>query len=267
MQTFRSAFTLIELLVVITIVVVLLALLAPAMDQAIYQAELAVCGANQKSIGNGVMLYAMENQRRYPERKGLASTRPSLLAKATGPTFDDRPILKPYLSINGSMGCPLNEAVDLETTAPGAWVYGSQQVWYGWRYDKLEGMMKVGDRFDWGGNRFSVLASDWVSLGIESQLIFAYGSHPDDKAVMHPYVRQNAGTAAQNDTLSMYRIDGTPKRSPIDRNILFDDVSVSRYLGTAWNEHELSTGQMVWVPEQSTTPNSWGYISHLPPTR
>lgn len=40
-----KAFTLIELLVVITIIVVLLALLVPALDKAIYQAQLSVCAA------------------------------------------------------------------------------------------------------------------------------------------------------------------------------------------------------------------------------
>ena len=48
MRLAKSAFTLIELLVVVTIIVVLLAMLTPALDKAIYQAELAVCGAHKK---------------------------------------------------------------------------------------------------------------------------------------------------------------------------------------------------------------------------
>lgn len=44
----RTAFMIAEVLVVITIVVVLLSLLARALDQAIYQAELATCAANMK---------------------------------------------------------------------------------------------------------------------------------------------------------------------------------------------------------------------------
>src|ERR1041385_7046662 len=49
-----TAFTLIELLVVVTIIVVLLALLTPALDRAIYRAELLRCGANQKGTGEAL---------------------------------------------------------------------------------------------------------------------------------------------------------------------------------------------------------------------
>ena len=49
----RNGFTLVELLVVITIIVILLALLAPALDKAIYQAELAVCGTRVRAIATG----------------------------------------------------------------------------------------------------------------------------------------------------------------------------------------------------------------------
>src|ERR1041385_5328344 len=61
----RPAFTLIELLVVITIIVVLLALLTPALDRAVYQAELASCGGRLKALGAGFALYAFNNGRRY----------------------------------------------------------------------------------------------------------------------------------------------------------------------------------------------------------
>ncbi|HVL39702.1 MAG TPA: type II secretion system protein, partial [Fimbriimonadaceae bacterium] len=67
----RAAFTLVELLVVITILVVLLAMLTPAMDRAIYQAQLTVSAANLKSIAGGVTTYATEQQRKYPHRRAL----------------------------------------------------------------------------------------------------------------------------------------------------------------------------------------------------
>src|SRR3970040_128099 len=65
----KRGFTLIELLVVITIIVVLLALLTPALDKAIYQAELAVCATHLKTIANGAALYAGEYKRRWPYRQ------------------------------------------------------------------------------------------------------------------------------------------------------------------------------------------------------
>ena len=63
-----SAFTLIELLVVITIIVVLLALLAPALDKAVHEAEMAVCGSQVRNIAMGVTSYAMQGRRYYPAR-------------------------------------------------------------------------------------------------------------------------------------------------------------------------------------------------------
>ncbi len=55
-----GAFTLIELLVVVTIIVMLLALLAPAMEKAIDAAEKAVCMSNQKTLGFANQMYANE---------------------------------------------------------------------------------------------------------------------------------------------------------------------------------------------------------------
>ncbi len=67
----QIGFTLIELLVVITIIAVLLALLTPALDRAIVQAELAKCAANQHALLNITHIYAMdENRRKYPSGVG-----------------------------------------------------------------------------------------------------------------------------------------------------------------------------------------------------
>ena len=63
-------FTFVELLVVVTIVIVLLALLAPAMDQAIYQAELTICSARLNGAATMVSSYAFGYRRAYPYRDG-----------------------------------------------------------------------------------------------------------------------------------------------------------------------------------------------------
>src|ERR1041385_4304760 len=62
------AFTLIELLVVVTIIVILLALLVPSLDRAVYQAELAACAAQQRGVATGSITYAAHYSRSYPYR-------------------------------------------------------------------------------------------------------------------------------------------------------------------------------------------------------
>ena len=62
----RLGFTLIELLVVITILVLLLALLAPALDRAISAAEKVRCGGNLHAIGTATFQYALDGKRRLP---------------------------------------------------------------------------------------------------------------------------------------------------------------------------------------------------------
>src|SRR5690349_16161789 len=114
----RSAFTLIELLVVVTIIAVLLALLTPAVDKAIYQAQLTVCGANLRATGGGVILYAMGSRKFYPHR-GLQEVKdsnpyysqsfipPTALSRTTGVSYDLRPPLKGYVAINKQLLDPL----------------------------------------------------------------------------------------------------------------------------------------------------------------
>lgn len=60
-----TAFTLIEVLVVVSIIVLLIALLMPALGKAKDHAEVAVCAANLRQIGNGAFEYTTENSREF----------------------------------------------------------------------------------------------------------------------------------------------------------------------------------------------------------
>lgn len=58
----RSAFTLVELLVVVAIIVVLLALLSPALDRAVTSAEATVCASTLRNWGQGMFQYAQDHK-------------------------------------------------------------------------------------------------------------------------------------------------------------------------------------------------------------
>src|ERR1043166_7253693 len=102
----RIAFTLIELLVVITIIVILLAILTPAVDRAIYQAELAVCMTNLHGIHIGAQSYAMEHKRYYPKRdiagggeEIMQIAAPHPLDTRASSQFDLRPAIRGYIEL------------------------------------------------------------------------------------------------------------------------------------------------------------------------
>src|ERR1041385_9113032 len=189
----RPAFTLIELLVVVTIIVVLLALLTPALDQAIYQADVAMCGAKLHATAGGTIVYAADNKRHYPDRVGPKGWDFAKLSGGGQPVtnrFDDRPILRTYLSLNGHLRDPIDPKVDMEAPGPNAGVYASYALWFGWRYTDPArgggGMYRIGDRFTWSergrSSAFDLLASDWDDEQQSTNYVFA--SHPSKDGAM-----------------------------------------------------------------------------------
>src|SRR4051812_20866198 len=66
----RPAFSLVEMLIVIGILIVLLALLLPAMNRAREQSRRAVCAANLRNIGAALMRYAVDNNGKLPYHYG-----------------------------------------------------------------------------------------------------------------------------------------------------------------------------------------------------
>jgi prepilin-type N-terminal cleavage/methylation domain-containing protein len=125
----KPAFTLIELLVVVTIIVVLLALLTPALDRAIYRAELTVCATNIKAMGSTATMYAASHQRSYPD-----------LAGRNWPYHLSSPfvlMLAPYTALNRTLNCPFSEALDYEGSvrrSSAGGIIPPYALWFGWKY-------------------------------------------------------------------------------------------------------------------------------------
>lgn len=200
------AFTLIELLVVITIIVMLLALLTPALDNAIYQAELAVDGAQINGVLDAVSLYALDFKRFYPHRKGVRPTGDGAPVDHTPMDFarrasdDDRAVYAAYFDLNTMFNDPFVKPIDIEKAQSGSWIQGSYAMWFGYGYNKdgpHDGMFKMGDRFEWGGRHFDWLVTDHDLVGIGTTR-GGHASHPDRNYMMINLVLQdNAGDDAE----------------------------------------------------------------------
>jgi len=66
MHTRKHGFTLIELLVVIAVIALLMSILMPALSRAREQARRVACAGNQKSTGMALLMYASENDGKFP---------------------------------------------------------------------------------------------------------------------------------------------------------------------------------------------------------
>jgi len=75
----RRGFTLIELMVVVTVVVILLGILVPAVSFAKRAARMAVCLSNQRQLGVACRAYAIDYRGLFPTRPGPSNS--------AGPTY------------------------------------------------------------------------------------------------------------------------------------------------------------------------------------
>jgi prepilin-type N-terminal cleavage/methylation domain-containing protein len=243
----RYAFTLIELLVVVTIIVVLLSLLTPAMDKAIYQTELTLCATRLKTIATGVAMYAVAFKRYYPHRPGVHDPAAGWVAiqlyNAASPVFsngipyDDRTTMSAAFDINALLTCPFSGKVDYVNSKPDSFINSNYSPWFGFGFPDNPGMFKLGDRLGWDNRKFSVVAGDWdhVLRGGPNY----YGSHPDSSGRMTHSVLQDQGLpAGLKWTLSRWELNGDYRRLPVDLNYAFDNGAVQRYDSVLYDKDE-----------------------------
>ena len=237
------AFSLVELLVVITIIVILLALLTPALDQAIYQAELTSCAARTRSIAQGVTFYAGDARRFYPYRPTV-DLYPGMTAMGwlnngwdnlTSERADDRPVFRSHIPVNASLNCPLNGWTDIEGSRREptiTFTYSQYSLWFGFYFRERPGMRKLGDRLMapvWGGpdESFALLASDFSMVHRTNS--FGYSGHPDRQGLWPGALYQdqpNPWDGTYDVTLAWYY--GEAARGELDLNFAYTDSSVRR---------------------------------------
>ena len=94
----KRSFTLIELLVVIAIIAILAAMLLPALSRSRYLARLTVCVSDLHQWGVALPAWAMDHDRKYPQRSVYTGSnrQPHLLKSGGG---DDRQLFEDVLGL------------------------------------------------------------------------------------------------------------------------------------------------------------------------
>ena len=163
----------------------------------------------------------------------------------------------------------LDDASNGQGTAVGRTIlFSNYQLYGGWGFAGNKGMTRLGDRFEWGGKRWGVLACDRDSIFTTGT--WAIASHPDTTGTMRfvAYQDQDDPWEAQSFlrvafiwhvTFSWWELDNTINRGLIDTNFALDDGSVSRFNGVDPIDSRMTT-----VPEYGNASSYPGREIQLP---
>jgi len=278
-------FTLVELLIVITIIVVLLALLVPALDKAVYQAELAVCGSQLKAIATGGSTYAMENQRRYPDTGNNANENPQQfrIGGSNGPASDRRKVLRSALGdLNKILNDPLTNAkLDFEGSTA-KHIFANYNIWFGWSYAGHKGLKRMGDQYTWtekslADSSYSRTRSSTVVAADRDEIARpgeAQSSHPDADGFLYLLRQQDdpnawgnattSGPTGNTVTLALWWSgrDKGSHRGLTDSNFARADGAVVRFNDIQWNEDDRLARAPIYPDGTSYYPQ---YFHYMPP--
>jgi len=248
--------------------VVLLALLVPAMDTAVYQAELTVCAGNVKGFAQGLTTYAFDHKRHYPLRIVAGHTQPHDLAdpNPTQPIQDNRPFLRPYVPIQ-TFEDPLTPQITYDDLPQDTQIHAPYKLWYNWRFPGGTRSNRIGSPFSWRDRAYTVLVADYD----EYQQGFLTSNHPDRAGTMAPQ-KFDAVDASQdplvplytggNTVLSLARWLDTPAfdRTGLDLNFAYQDASVRRLSDLAINDAQRTEK----VPNRYNDTDDSAWYNRLP---
>jgi prepilin-type N-terminal cleavage/methylation domain-containing protein len=252
----RRGFTLIELLVVVTIIVVLLSLLTPAIERAIYAAEMAVCMTNKRTLALSVITYTSDFKRWYPHRPGVHAwpTWPGNVQRGV-PRYDDRPTYRPYFDLNRTLNCPLIASVDIEGGHDDSAIFSTYNLWFGFQYRNIDtgeapekGMFRRGDRWAWNDRE----RQHYLRSNILASVRYFHQNNGDRYSASHPgdtyteKILDNQTEVGFKFSLARWDSD-TRTRGPIDITVVFDDGAAGRYDAVKQVDDE----RMARVPEYS----------------
>lgn len=277
-STKRPAFTLLELMVVTAIIALLLAMLMPAIDRAVYAAQMAAEGANLKGSVEGLYSYAANHRSRYPYRAyfdvNQGPNGVELLKVGDNPRWDLRPVLRPYLPMKNLLD-PFSAHINYDTLDPDGNIQCNYSLWFDYGVFGSSRMSRVGSRFTWLGDSFSVLIGDFDLVVPVSGAVF--NGHADEKGVMSFVVGENltefglpgavAGPQGRKWSYSRWQrwSDGEWRRGPVDQQYGYQDGSVRRYDGMSNGQTGVSEdSRMVKVPPRPYATETASYWSYLP---
>jgi len=130
----RREFTLIELLIVVAIIVILAAMLLPALARTKYVARLTVCSGELNQWGTGLTMWAGDHNNRLPERSvyTVGNRQAHMLKNGSA---DDRELFDEILGLEFT-DCPFVREVPYDkATDSGYYVFSSYEFWAGAQID------------------------------------------------------------------------------------------------------------------------------------